>query len=868
MATRVNVTPAQKIPSASSNTHHYALKQVVGKGAYGIVYRAINRQTRKQVAIKVIEYDEEEELNEHMLEIDLLKNLKHENIVKYHGFIQKSHQLFILLEYCSQGSLRDLIKRGPVDEQECKTYIRQTLHGLKYLHEQGVIHRDIKAANLLLDAENVVKLADFGVSTRVNNLAMTYAGSPNWMAPEVMVGEGASTVSDIWSLGATVVEILTGNPPFHNLVNEAACYAIVHDAYIPPKTLSSTCRKFLRACFQKSMFKRPSAEELLNHEWLYETKQPILEKFKENAADDWGRDFIEVEVSPFKEHDVNNGQQNLIRLSQSCGQCNPHVIYSECSFTDIAWCLIDLCRRGQLNNVHEMFAYDLQYNSGRCRDLFIALGGISALLCHLGSTEKILNVFFIEHATDMIKCGILPHCKLLTSPQLILSIVSAYYEIVDFDSWCRWCSGLPNLGNAIAAELEKEDSLAEETLLRLSEAVSFPLEKEFVMKLMSLPLEKSSKLSYIIFKSFNNFLEKKEVESSLSDSYDSNILSTPHSTPMPSNSRIHNFPSFSGRTILPEGFTEWLLKLTPTASSDPHLLKNFIELCFNASHLNNTVLGEIVEHGGFFKLIRQLTEHFERDSKKKYTKTMLSIALNLCVELSQELTKPFLSCAVDVALRFLKIPEFITGGTEILLHCFLFAIHDNFEVKEDSSDILIHCDQACIQIPRKALLRTFYSEEPKFGNYITKFTKLCSLPPCGTLATEIVSHPLFMEKTKTLFAVYRSSLIIQIDFLKFLKLILTRYAEYAPRSTKKDITSEALISSAILQRNSEPYHDVISSVADFLRSNWQTEGSLQGQVGTDSVLIRQLCYDISLLGAEKPLINPKRVDKSGFVVPA
>ena len=295
-----NDREAQKYP----HSVQYQLQQVIGKGSYGVVYKAMNKKTRKVVAIKEINYDSDEELNEIMIEIDLLKNLNHVNIVKYHGFMQKSSRLYIILEYAARGSLKNLISRRLercLGEEETKTYIKQTLNGLNYLHEQGVIHRDIKAANLLLDSNNIVKLADFGVSTKVGNTAMTLAGSLNWMAPEIITSKGASPFSDIWSLGATVVELMTGNPPFHNLIDINIYYAIENDTYYPPLSLPELCRDFLDKCFQKSMFQRPSAKDLLKHPWLATAKEPQgltklekLTRFKERSTEldkNWDDDF-------------------------------------------------------------------------------------------------------------------------------------------------------------------------------------------------------------------------------------------------------------------------------------------------------------------------------------------------------------------------------------------------------------------------------------------------------------------------------------------------------------------------------------------------------------------------------------------------
>lgn len=300
----------QRVPGRKSvepPSVQYQLKQVIGKGSYGIVYKAVNKKSRQTVAIKEINYENDEELNEIMIEIDLLKNLNHINIVKYHGFIQKASNLYIILEFASHGSLKNLISKKPskcLEEEETRMYLKQTLEGLNYLHEQGVIHRDIKAANLLLNSNNIVKLADFGVSTMVNNTAMTLAGSLNWMAPEIITNKGASTLSDIWSLGATVVELMTGNPPFHNLIDINIYYAIENDKYYPPDSLPDLCKKFLNQCFQKSMYKRPTAKQLLQFPWIRDVKgigvevpkEDKLSRFRENYNEmdkDWGSDFTE-----------------------------------------------------------------------------------------------------------------------------------------------------------------------------------------------------------------------------------------------------------------------------------------------------------------------------------------------------------------------------------------------------------------------------------------------------------------------------------------------------------------------------------------------------------------------------------------------
>ena len=111
----------------------------------------------------------------------------------------------------------------------------QVLNGLLYLHEQGVIHRDIKRANILTTKEGLVKLADFGVATRKDNglHESSVVGTPYWMAPEVIELAGATTASDIWSLGCTVIELLDGKPPYHKLQPMPALFRIVNDDHPP-----------------------------------------------------------------------------------------------------------------------------------------------------------------------------------------------------------------------------------------------------------------------------------------------------------------------------------------------------------------------------------------------------------------------------------------------------------------------------------------------------------------------------------------------------------------------------------------------------------------------------------------------------------
>lgn len=229
-----------------------------------------------------------------MHEVSLLRNLSHPNIVKYIAYIRTGQtaagapgRLCILLEYCEAGSLGAMCKKyGGIPEELAAVYVAQVLEGLAYLHAQGIIHRDIKGDNILMTRAGTVKVADFGVATRSKVLgtggttgggggnapayaAGTVVGTPHFMAPEIIEMKGALSATDVWSLGATVVELLTGRPPYADRGSMATVYAIVTDDHPPlPDGISARAKDFLMECFRKEPRMRPSARRLLRHPWI------------------------------------------------------------------------------------------------------------------------------------------------------------------------------------------------------------------------------------------------------------------------------------------------------------------------------------------------------------------------------------------------------------------------------------------------------------------------------------------------------------------------------------------------------------------------------------------------------------------------
>ncbi|KAF4994801.1 hypothetical protein FDECE_13006 [Fusarium decemcellulare] len=244
----------------------YRLGECLGKGAFGSVYKAFNWGTGEAVAVKQIKLAD--------LPKSELRMIEHDNIVKYIGFVKSVDALNIILEYCENGSLHSICKAyGKFPENLVGVYMTQVLQGLHYLHDQGVIHRDIKGANILTTKDGTVKLADFGVSTSTiaggQDKEAQVVGTPYWMAPEIIQLSGASSASDIWSVGCTVIELLQGKPPYHNLAAMPALFAIVNDDHPPlPEGISAAARDFLMQCFQKDPNLRVTARKLLRHAWI------------------------------------------------------------------------------------------------------------------------------------------------------------------------------------------------------------------------------------------------------------------------------------------------------------------------------------------------------------------------------------------------------------------------------------------------------------------------------------------------------------------------------------------------------------------------------------------------------------------------
>eukprot|EP01061_Rhynchopus_euleeides_P041774 TRINITY_DN73037_c0_g1_i1.p2 TRINITY_DN73037_c0_g1~~TRINITY_DN73037_c0_g1_i1.p2 ORF type:complete len:316 (+),score=121.23 TRINITY_DN73037_c0_g1_i1:34-948(+) len=258
--------------------------RTLGKGAFGVVYEGLLRDGTL-LAVKVIEYnmDDTKEAEAVKQEFVLIKNMSHKNILQYYGIHINEGQLQIFMEMAPKGSVASLVKRigDALAVHVIRNFTKQILEGLEYLHDHGVIHRDIKGDNLLIGEGNVIKLCDFGSSRQFSGVVTadrcnTLIGTPLWMAPEVINLEGAGgygVKADIWSLGITQIEMLHCTP-WKDATTETPWAMMFHIASSnkPPDGIPDTChpmlRSFMLCCFERDADKRPSATELLQHRFL------------------------------------------------------------------------------------------------------------------------------------------------------------------------------------------------------------------------------------------------------------------------------------------------------------------------------------------------------------------------------------------------------------------------------------------------------------------------------------------------------------------------------------------------------------------------------------------------------------------------
>uniref|UniRef100_A0A0K0E4A8 Protein kinase domain-containing protein n=1 Tax=Strongyloides stercoralis TaxID=6248 RepID=A0A0K0E4A8_STRER len=304
----------------------------LGDGAFGKVEKVENIKNPKLLAAaKHIEFEDDEDIDDYITEVEILETCKHENIVKLLACYYQKNQLSILLEFCSGGAIDNIMLElnRPLTEKQISYVTHYTCVGLNHLHQNNVIHRDMKAGNILLTGDGVVKLADFGVSTILKDKEArsdSFIGTPYWMAPEVIICETFKDspynyLADIWSLGITCIEMAQCDPPFHNMSPPRVLLKIQKSdppTLDNPEKWSNLFVDFLSKCLQKIPENRQPCDVLLNHNFIKEatSKKLIFDLLAEINATvqeeiiDEESEKISNDSNSIVEEDVNEGHDN------------------------------------------------------------------------------------------------------------------------------------------------------------------------------------------------------------------------------------------------------------------------------------------------------------------------------------------------------------------------------------------------------------------------------------------------------------------------------------------------------------------------------------------------------------------------------
>ncbi|XP_013403397.1 serine/threonine-protein kinase 10 isoform X3 [Lingula anatina] len=296
----------------------------LGDGAFGKVYKAQHKEGKQFAALKKVELKNEEDLEDFTVEIDILSECKHPNVVGlYEAFLWAEH-LMIYIEFCAGGAVDSImleLEKG-LNETQIKAITHQMCQGLKFLHENKVIHRDLKAGNVLLTLEGQVKLADFGVSaknTKTRQRRDSFIGTPYWMAPEVILCETYKEnpydhMADVWSLGCTMIEFAEMEPPNHEMHPMRVLIKIQKND--PPTLLnrkkwSNEFHDFLSKCLVKNPEHRMNMEQLLQHVFIKDATdiKPIRDLVAEAKAE-----VIEEVQDLDEEEEIKGGDEDTLSM--------------------------------------------------------------------------------------------------------------------------------------------------------------------------------------------------------------------------------------------------------------------------------------------------------------------------------------------------------------------------------------------------------------------------------------------------------------------------------------------------------------------------------------------------------------------------
>ncbi|NWX89987.1 PLK3 kinase, partial [Nothoprocta ornata] len=253
----------------------YCRGRLLGKGGFARCYEMTDLSSNKTYAVKVIPHSrvakphQREKITN---EIELHRDLHHKHIVKFSHHFEDSESIYIFLEHCSRKSLAHIWKaRHTLLEPEVRYYLKQIISGLKYLHLKGILHRDLKLGNFFINENMELKVGDFGLAACQDisdQKKKTICGTPNYLAPEVLLRQGHGPESDVWSLGCVMYTLLCGNPPFETSDLKETYRCIKQVDYMLPTFLSVPARHLIAGILKRNPQDRLTLEEILDHEFF------------------------------------------------------------------------------------------------------------------------------------------------------------------------------------------------------------------------------------------------------------------------------------------------------------------------------------------------------------------------------------------------------------------------------------------------------------------------------------------------------------------------------------------------------------------------------------------------------------------------
>jgi len=257
------------------NIGSYILGKSIGKGTFGKVKLGVHNFSNEKVAVKILEKARIKgiaDIQRVHREIGILKVVNHKHVIKLYEILESPRELYLITEYAEGGELFDyIVKQKRIKEQEAKIIFGQVISGIAYLHSLNIAHRDIKAENLLLDHNNQIKIADFGLSNKylLGELLETACGSPCYAAPEMIAGKKYSGLTaDIWSCGVVLYAMVCGHLPFENTNTSCLYRKILSGDFILPEHLSAEVKDLIRNILNTDPRTRYSMEEIEEHSWM------------------------------------------------------------------------------------------------------------------------------------------------------------------------------------------------------------------------------------------------------------------------------------------------------------------------------------------------------------------------------------------------------------------------------------------------------------------------------------------------------------------------------------------------------------------------------------------------------------------------